>query len=1117
MKSRHFQRAGMVAGALVAAILFFLGGAALRLFMGPISLGAFAGAIEDSLNKSITGLEVRFDEAVLEWSRSDGNINLLILGARVFDGTGRIVAQAPKADLDFDAAAMLSGDFSLKRFALLGVQLTAVRTTDGSLRLGFGPIQGEADILEIIRNTLRRSQNEGGSLETFSVREARLAFRDDQSGLFIIAPDIGFSLENADGRFTAALDASVEISGVPAQISARTALRDDGRIESGTLSLKGIDLVALAQNSAKFAALNRYAMKGDLAADFAFDAEGQITTANFQIEGEGDIGAREIETSIHLDSLKLSGRYLGFGNQLVLDSAEASGPEMDVTGKGDFRFDWSEGVLSTVTMGISAKAEKFGMPGFLAAPVVLDDAVIRARYELGARRITWQRIALNGMGLAAELAGSTTLGEEGAPAVSLHGEIGAIAVNEALSFWPLIVARGARSWLVDNVTEGQIGPLAIAIDIPQGALDARPLPEESVLVTFPLENVTARYMRGLTPVTDARGTAQLSGDTLKAQFTEGKVGPIAVSSGEIDIPDLHIPHAPGAFKIHADGRVPDVLTLIDMEPLGYPSRFGVDPDRTTGQASVDLEFVLPMRRDLALEDVHIAVSGKTMGLGAPISATRNLEAGIASFTIDNHRLASEGAGRVSGIPVAFRWNEEFVMPEGPTTRVELQGRIDDATRPVVGLAEPSWVKGPIPATVELTGRRFKFDRAMVRTDLTGTSVSLPQINVVKAPGSAATGSAELHFAGDTITVTDMNVTGSGVELHGGLSFEHGRLVSAALTEVKAGADNDFTLAIDAPADTQRRWRVGGKSLDGSMLFAGEEPAAAPANENAAAAVGGGLFSQPILLDVNVERILLRDEMSLRNVDLELNMAEGERLAGFHLAAEGPGPGGAMTGTYEVVDGERRMTIEAEDAGDFMRAFTGFPSVRGGRAVFRASFPAEHQEDIDYNGNLLLTNFTLVDQPFLARLFSIGTLDGPLRLLQGSGIAFSRLEAPFASHGKVMMFQEGRASGPAMGFSFDGMIDRGNDSIDLNGSLVPVYTLNSMLGALPIVGNLITSKEGEGIFAMTYRIRGDLDEPTAVVNPLSVFTPGILRRIFEFADPIITRVVPDAGAEAPVAQ
>ena len=45
MLPRSVQRALLILGAILAALLFFLGGAALRLLMGPISLGPFASVI----------------------------------------------------------------------------------------------------------------------------------------------------------------------------------------------------------------------------------------------------------------------------------------------------------------------------------------------------------------------------------------------------------------------------------------------------------------------------------------------------------------------------------------------------------------------------------------------------------------------------------------------------------------------------------------------------------------------------------------------------------------------------------------------------------------------------------------------------------------------------------------------------------------------------------------------------------------------------------------------------------------------------------------------------------------------------------------------------------------
>ena len=47
----------------------------------------------------------------------------------------------------------------------------------------------------------------------------------------------------------------------------------------------------------------------------------------------------------------------------------------------------------------------------------------------------------------------------------------------------------------------------------------------------------------------------------------------------------------------------------------------------------------------------------------------------------------------------------------------------------------------------------------------------------------------------------------------------------------------------------------------------------------------------------------------------------------------------------------------------------------------------------------------------------------------------------------------------------------------------------------LVGDLLTAKEDEGIFAIHYDANGPWDKPKIQVNPLSLLTPGIIRNIF----------------------
>jgi uncharacterized protein YhdP len=156
----------------------------------------------------------------------------------------------------------------------------------------------------------------------------------------------------------------------------------------------------------------------------------------------------------------------------------------------------------------------------------------------------------------------------------------------------------------------------------------------------------------------------------------------------------------------------------------------------------------------------------------------------------------------------------------------------------------------------------------------------------------------------------------------------------------------------------------------------------------------------------------------------------------------------------------------------------------------------------------VTSFRVVHAPALARLFNAVSVSGFADLMQGNGIAFDHLDADFNWADGVLTLREGRSAGSAVGMTFAGPIDLGRGSMDISGTLVPVYTLNRIVGAIPFVGDLLTGGEGQGLFAATYSMRGSLDEPQTSVNPLSVLAPGFIRNLFFLRD------IPEKPAPAP---
>jgi hypothetical protein len=122
--------------------------------------------------------------------------------------------------------------------------------------------------------------------------------------------------------------------------------------------------------------------------------------------------------------------------------------------------------------------------------------------------------------------------------------------------------------------------------------------------------------------------------------------------------------------------------------------------------------------------------------------------------------------------------------------------------------------------------------------------------------------------------------------------------------------------------------------------------------------------------------------------------------------------------------------------------------------------------------------------------------------------------PFSSKNNVISINGSRVVGRGIGASADGYIDRPHNTLALKGTLVPAYALNSVLSNIPLLGDLLASKKGEGIFGITYSMTGNAEQPNISTNPLSMLTPGILRRIFEGHIPTAANAPSNAAPNAP---
>jgi hypothetical protein len=189
---------------------------------------------------------------------------------------------------------------------------------------------------------------------------------------------------------------------------------------------------------------------------------------------------------------------------------------------------------------------------------------------------------------------------------------------------------------------------------------------------------------------------------------------------------------------------------------------------------------------------------------------------------------------------------------------------------------------------------------------------------------------------------------------------------------------------------------------------------------------------------------------------------------------------------------------ADDAGDVMRLFDLFDDARGGTIDMRARID-DTQPERPVQGAIRVDDITLTNAPILAQLLSLASLTSIANAIGGEGLEFKSALIPFTKTGDMVTIEDARAFGPGIGITVGGGIDLADDQLNLEGTLVPAYLVNSILGEIPLLGDILTGgDEGGGVFAVSYTVEGPREAPDVNVYPLSVLAPGYLRSLFSAA-------------------
>ena len=146
--------------------------------------------------------------------------------------------------------------------------------------------------------------------------------------------------------------------------------------------------------------------------------------------------------------------------------------------------------------------------------------------------------------------------------------------------------------------------------------------------------------------------------------------------------------------------------------------------------------------------------------------------------------------------------------------------------------------------------------------------------------------------------------------------------------------------------------------------------------------------------------------------------------------------------------------------------------------------------------LVIDNFKVQEIPVLAKILTLASLQGIADLLTGEGVRFTDFEMVYSNKGNLMTIHEIYAIGPAISIMLEGYVES-KKWISLKGTLVPATTINRSISSIPLIGDLLVGKKvGEGVFGVSFKIKGPPKNLKTTVNPIRTLTPRFITRTLE---------------------
>jgi hypothetical protein len=737
------------------------------------------------------------------------------------------------------------------------------------------------------------------------------------------------------------------------------------------------------------------------------------------------------------------------------------------------------------------------LPQYYPQPLAFKSVALDIHFSDAPQRLVLDRLAVD-LGDGRISASGTADFAGPLVAIAATADLADIQVGHLDRLWPHGFAVGGRDWVTTHIPEGAIESGKVRLAAAGQAHDPASIEVTRIEGNFNYTGLEVHYFPALPPVRAIAGHGAFDARRMDLTIDSGALDDIAVSKGTVALTGFDQDDRATEISMTLDGPLRTALSVLDMKPLGYAHDLGIAPEAVDGHLNVRTNFAFPLARTLMFSQIALNAKGTLDDVGVTGAVgPRDVTQGALAIALDKKGMSVGGKLRLSGVPLAVDWRESFLNADRVRSRIAFRSEVGETELKSLALPLPEILalRGKMGVTGSVAIDRSRMTTLDITADMAGADLAIGRLGWRKPSGQPAVGAASLAFAGDALTrISSLKLDSKDLTLAAAADFGNdGVLRRAEISKVRTPR-NDYALTVESDPGETRAFRLDlrGAQFDAQPLIADKSPADPQAHP------------PRIGLTLAIDHLWTGRDAELGAVAGTATLSGG-RLDQAEMTADA---GGRVALSYAPEPDSRvRLRLSADNAGKALAALDLTRGVRGGTLTLDGETSRADGRDIT-RGTIDMRDFRLTDAPIAARLLNALSLTGFVDLLSGQGLAFDRLNSAMDYGDGRITLRDGRTAG-ALGISFEGTVDLDRNRIALKGTVVPIDTFNSIIDAIPVLGDLLTGGSRGGLIGWTYIVDGATDDPQVSVDALSMLAPGFLRNLF-FLGP----KEPDAAAKPP---